>query len=287
MNRTLFSHSPKLSRRGNSRIRFGVLALVGALTLAGCASNSADDFSLEPPRAAAEILNEGLAALDSGRYRLAIDSFQELDLYYPYSADARRALILTAVAAYEINDYDLAIASTERFLAAFPADPDVDYALFLLGESHMRTVPDVTRDQEAARSALLANQELLERFPNSQYADQARINVIAVRDQLAGQEMLVGRYYQERREYSAAINRFRVVVSDYSDTRHVEEALFRLTETYFAMGLVTEAQTAAAVLGHNFPASDWYEQAYLLLGAGGFEPNNSGRGWLAQLFGGN
>ncbi|MHA1559203.1 MAG: outer membrane protein assembly factor BamD, partial [Alphaproteobacteria bacterium] len=146
MNRTLLLLPPAQSRSGYSRIRFAVLALVGTLILAGCASNGADDYTIEPPRAAAEILNEGLAALDSGRYRRAIDSFQELDLYYPYSADARRGLILTAVAAYEINDYELAIASAERFLAAFPADPDVDYALFILGESHMRTVPDITRD---------------------------------------------------------------------------------------------------------------------------------------------
>lgn len=286
MNLTSVSLVSTRPRSGISRLFFGALALTGALLLAGCASDSPEPYVIETQRPAAEIFNEGVAAVEAGRYRQAIDAFEELDLYYPYSADARRGLILMAAAAYEISDYELAIESTERFLAAYPADQDADYALFLLGESYLRTVPDITRDQEAARAGLAASQELLDRFPNSQYAEQARLNVLAVRDQLAGQEMLVGRYYQERREYPAAINRFRVVVTDYDDTRHVEEALFRLTETYLAMGLVSEAQTAAAVLGHNFPASDWYERAYSLLGAGGLSPNNNGQGWLAQLFGG-
>jgi outer membrane protein assembly factor BamD len=147
-------------------------------------------------------------------------------------------------------------------------------------------VPDITRDQEAARQALEADQELIDRFPNSEYADEARLNIIAIRDQLAGQEMLIGRYYQERREYPGAINRFRVVVTDYQDTRHVEEALFRLTETYLAMGLVSEAQTAAAVLGFNFPDSTWYDEAYALLGTVGVAPNDGDRGWLGELFAG-
>ncbi len=262
-----------------------IAALLGVLVLAACASDR-DDFSLDPARPAAVIYNEGLAFMEAGRYRNAIESFEELDLYYPYSEDARRGMILTAVAAYEIDDYELTIATTERFLQLYPSHEDADYALYLLAEANLRTVPDITRSQEAARDALAANEELVERFPNSEYAEAARLNIIAVRDQLAGQEMLVGRYYQERLEYPAALNRFRVVVTDYQDTRHVEEALFRLTETYLAMGLVGEAQTAAAVLGFNFPSSKWYEEAYALLGAGaGVEPNNNG-GWLSRLFGG-
>lgn len=262
-----------------------IAALFGVLALAACASDG-DDFSLDPARPAAEIYNEGLAYMEAGRYRDAIESFDELDLYYPYSDDSRRGMMLTAVAAYEISDYELTIATTERFLQLYPTNQDADYALYLLAEANLRTVPDVTRSQEAARAALAADQELIDRYPNSQYAEAARLNIIAVRDQLAGQEMLVGRYYQERREYTAALNRFREVVEEYQDTRHVEEALFRLTETYLAMGLVSEAQTAAAVLGFNFPSSTWYEDAYSLLGAGaGVEPNNNG-GWLSRVFAG-
>lgn len=263
-----------------------LFALFGVVALAACASDN-DDFSLEPARPAAVIYNEGVAFMEAGRYSDAIKAFEELDLYYPYSEDSRRGMVLTAVAAYETGDYELTITTTRRFLALYPSHEDADYALYLLAEANLRTVPDVTRSQEAARAALDADQELLTRFPNSEYAEPARLNIIAIRDQLAGQEMLVGRYYQERREFTAALNRFRTVVEDYDDTRHVEEALFRLTETYLAMGLVAEAQTAAAVLGHNFPSSEWYERAYQLLGAGaGVEPNNNG-GWLGRLFGAN
>ncbi len=182
-----------------------------------------------------------------------------------------------------MQNYQLTIDTAHRYLRAYPTEDDADYMLYLLGEANLRTVPDVTRDQEPARNALEADQELLTRFPNSEYADAARLNVVAIRDQLAGQEMLVGRYYQERREYTAAINRFKTVVTDYQDTRHVEEALYRLTETYLAMGLVNEAQTAAAVLGANFPDSEWYQRAYDLLSADGASPHNGG-GWLSRLF---
>ncbi len=261
-------------------------ALIGALFLAGCASNKHDDFTLTEARPAAEIFNEGLAFIQAGRYNDAIDSFKELDQYYPYSSDSRRGMVLTTFAAYQTQNYDLTISTAERFMRAYPTQEDADYVLYLLGEAYLRTVPDVTRDQEPARKALDADQELLTRFPNSQYADEARLNIVAIRDQLAGQEMLVGRYYQERREYPAAINRFQTVVTDYQDTRHVEEALYRLTETYLAMGLVSEAQTAAAVLGANFPDSEWYQRAYDLLGAGGVQPRNGG-GLLSRAFGGN
>jgi outer membrane protein assembly factor BamD len=260
-------------------------ALVGALILAGCASNGQQDFTLEEARPAAEIFNDGLAYVQAGRYRDAIDTFQELDQYYPFSQDSRRGWVLMTFSAYQLQDYQTAIDTAERFMRAYPEAEDADYVLYLLGEAYLRTVPDITRDQEPARKAMDADQELLTRFPNSQYADAARLNIVAVRDQLAGQEMLVGRYYQERRQYAAAVNRFQTVVTDYQDTRHVEEALYRLTETYLAMGLVSEAQTAAAVLGANFPDSEWYQRAYDLLGAGGVEPSNGG-GWLARAFGG-
>jgi outer membrane protein assembly factor BamD len=271
-----------IARIASKLARASVLA--GAVLLAACQTQRGPAVSDEPVRPAAEILAEGLANVNAHRYRSALENFAQLDQYYPYSDEDQQGMVLTVVAHYQSNDYQEAIDAANRYLLAYPTQPDAAYVLFLLGESHLRMVPDITRDQGAARDALQADQELLARFPNSEYAAQARLNVIAIRDQLAGQEMLIGRYYEERREYPGAINRFRVVVTDYQDTRHVEEALFRLAETYLAMGLVSEAQTAAAILGYNFPDSVWYDEAYSLLGTAGVVPNNSGRGWLADLF---
>jgi outer membrane protein assembly factor BamD len=263
-----------------------IIAVLGAVVLASCTTSRDENLPVEPARPSAELLAEGVADVEAGRYRSAIETLALLDHYYPYSADAQQGMVLTVFSAFEMRDYETAIFAANRYLLAYPTQTDADYVLYLLAESHLRQVPDITRDQEAARKALEADQELLDRFPESEYAAQARLNIIAVRDQLAGQEMLIGRYYQERREYPGAINRFRVVVTDYQNTRHVEEALFRLTETYLAMGLVSEAQTAAAILGFNYPDSTWYDEAYALLGSVGVVPNNSGRGWLAELFGG-
>ncbi|MCC6735568.1 MAG: outer membrane protein assembly factor BamD [Bauldia sp.] len=260
---------------------FRAAAIVGVLVLAGCVGR--DEFVVEEAVPAADLFAEGMAAYDAQRYGDAIDAFGELDRRYPYSEQGRRGLVLMADSQYNLSRWEDAIASAERYMLLYPSSPDADFALFLIGEAHLRQVPDVTRDQDAARRGLEADQELVERFPNSPYAEQAQLNIVAVKDQLAGQEMLVGRYYQERRDYVAAINRFRSVVENYGDTRHVEEALFRLTETYLAMGLASEAQTAAAVLGHNYPNSPWYQQAYNLLGAGGLQPRRGG-GWLGGLF---
>jgi outer membrane protein assembly factor BamD len=273
---------------GRAISTFGRAAvLLGTLFLAGCIFGGRDDtFEVEPLRPAAEIYAEGLAAVESARWAQAVAAFEELDRHYPYSEIARDGLLLMTLAQYESRQYEEAIETAQRYLLLYPNHPDAAHVLFLEGEAFLRQVPDVTRDQDAAIGALAANQELVERFPNSEFADQARLNIIAIRDQLAGQEMLIGRYYLERREYVAAVNRFRGVVEGFQETRHVEEALYRLTEAYLAMGLVSEAQTAAAILGHNFPNSPWYQDAYNLLGAGGLQPNQNRTSWLSGLFGG-
>ena len=278
------SAPPPIARKMSAAARIAVLVCVALLV--ACNTTRTEQAVIEPARPSAEIYAEGLAAIEAGRHRSAIEAFTELDQYYPFSEDAAKGMVLSVFAAYEIGDYDLAIFAANRYLLAYPTQSDAAYVLYLLGESHLRTVPDITRDQGPARQVMVAGEELLARFPNSEYADEARLNIITIRDQLAGQEMLVGRYYQERREYPGALNRFRVVVTDYQDTRHVEEALLRLTETFLAMGLLTEAQTAAAVLGFNFPGSVWYDEAYSLLGSVGVVPDNDGRGWLAELFAG-
>ena len=148
--------------------------------------------------------------------------------------------------------------------------------------SHYRQISDVTRDQRSARQTLQTMNELVERYPDSEYVEDAKRKMRIAKDQLAGQEMLVGRYYQERLEYLAAINRYRGVVEQYEDTRHVEEALARLTESYYALGLTSDAQTAAAVLGHNFPDSQWYRDSYALLEKGGLRPLENRGSWLSR-----
>ena len=148
--------------------------------------------------------------------------------------------------------------------------------------SHYRQISDVTRDQKSSKNTYRTMNELIERYPDSEYVEDAKRKRRIAKDQLAGQEMLVGRYYQERNEYLAAINRYRGVVEKYEDTRHVEEALARLTESYFALGLTSDAQTAAAVLGHNFPDSQWYRDSYALLEKGGLRPLENKDSWLSR-----
>lgn len=260
--------------------RAGIVA--GALFLAACAGRD-DDFTMEPLQPAADLYAQGMAQMEAGRVRDAVSTFRTLDRQYPYSANAREGLAIIAFAEYEMNNWEEAADAADRYLLLYPNGEDADGMLYVKGEALLRQVPDVTRDQDKARQALVVDQELVERFPTSQYAGQARLNIIAINDQLAGQEMLVGRYYLERRDYVAAVNRFRLVVENYDTTRHVEEALYRLTETYLAMGLVGEAQTAAAVLGANFPSSPWYQDAYRLLGGSGLQPARNRGSWMNNL----
>ncbi len=171
-----------------------------------------------------------------------------------------------------------------RYLQLHPATPDAPYAQYLLAISHFNQIPDVNRDQEKSERALLALQELVDRYPRSEYASDAKQKIQVARDQLAGKEMEIGRFYLQKRNYTGAVNRFRNVVAKYQTTRHVEEALQRLAEAYMAMGIVPEAQTAAAVLGHNFPDSPWYKDAYALLAKGGVAPYESTESWISKAF---
>lgn len=238
-------------------------ALCGAFFLAGCANN--EEFVMEPIRPAAELYAEGTAQMEAGDVGDALETFRTLERQYPYAETSRQALAIVAFSEYERSRWEQAEEAADRFLLLYPNSPEAAGMLHVKAKSLLRRVPDITRDQGQAREALLVDQELVERFPNSEYAEGARLNIVAINDQLAGQEMLVGRYYLERREYVAAVNRFRAVVDEYETTRHVEEALYRLTETYLAMGLAGEAQGATALLGANFPQSAWYADAYALL----------------------
>ena len=265
------------------------LALIGGLS--GCADAldkinifkpTVKDEATIPDRPAGELYNQGLAEMKAGRAKVAIDTFKEVDRQHPYTEEARKAQIMLAFAAYQSGSYDDAVVAAKRFLALYPGSPDAAYARYIIGEAYFEQIPDVTRDQEATKQALAAMQEIIDNYPKSEYAADARKKITIARDQLAGKEMQVGRYYLERREFIAAINRFKVVVTDYPTTRHVEEALERLTESYLAIGVSTEAQTAAAVLGHNYPDSQWYKDAFKLLQSGGLKPNEDKGSWISK-----
>jgi len=266
-------------------LRLASLAVVVGL-LAGCntsSDSSKDAFANDKP--AGDLYNTGLADVNSGDLKSAVKTFDDIDREHPYSEDARKALIMSAFASYRSGANDDAIATSKRYLSLYPGSPDAAYADYIIGSSYFRQIPDVTRDQEATKDAIAALQEVIDRYPDSEYAADAKNKIIVARDQLAGKEMQIGRYYLEQRQYLAAINRFKTVVTDYQDTRHVEEALERLTEANLALGLTSEAQTAAAVLGHNFPDSKWYQDAYNLLQTGGIQPREDKTSWISQLFG--
>jgi outer membrane protein assembly factor BamD len=197
---------------------------------------------------------------------------------------SQRALLMQTYANFEARNYDDAIAAGKRYLGLHPASPEAAYAAYLVGQSYYNQIPDTTRDQERSEKALLAFQEVVQRWPQSEYAADAKFKLNVVKDQLAGREMNVGRYYLKKRNYPAAINRFRVVVAQFQQTNQIEEALARLTEAYLALGVIGEAETAAAVLGHNFPDSPWYKDAFNLLQSRGLAPRESGDSWITKAF---
>ena len=267
-----------------TRAVISAAGLAAMLAVSGCASNDDIDLSkyVGETDAADVLYNQGLANMSAGKLGEAGKKFDAVEKNYPYTEYARKAKLMGTFARYRQGAYSDAIASGRQYVSLYPTSEDTAYALYLIGLANYRQIQDVTRDQREARNTIAAMQELIDRYPDSEYVDDARDKMLFARDQLAGKEMQIGRYYQERREYLAAISRFRKVVEDYSNTRHVEEALARLVETYYAMGLTAEAQTAAAVLGNNFPESQWYKDSYALLQKGGLEPREVGTNWLTK-----
>ena len=274
------------TKRGKMRTNIiGAALLTGFMAvLGGCQSEkdvNLDTYvdSLEP---ADQLYNQGLANLESGRIVEASRKFDAVDRQHPYSEFARKSIVLGAFTNYRQGRYVEAISAAKRYVTLYPTDPEAAYAQYIIGLSYFRQIPDVTRDQADSRRTIAAMTELVERYPESEYVEDAKTKIRFARDQIAGKEMQVGRYYLERREYLASIKRFRVVVEQFSNTRHTEEALARLTEAYFAMGLAAEAQTAAAVLGQNFPDSPWYKDSYKLLQSGGLEPRENAGSWISN-----
>jgi len=255
-----------------------------AMSLGACSSLfGKDEAPSDEP--ADRLYNEGLYLLNQkNEPRDAVKKFEEVDRQHPYSEWARKSLIMSAYAYYQAASYDECVTSAKRYISLHPGSPDAAYAQFLIGSSYFDEIPDITRDQARTDKALDALDEVVRKYPTSEYAVSAKQKMDVARDQLAGKEMQIGRYYLEKKDYTGAINRFKVVVTKYQTTRHVEEALERLTEAYMALGIVEEAQTAAAVLGHNFPDSVWYRHAYALVKTGGVEPNENQRSWISRAF---
>jgi outer membrane protein assembly factor BamD len=281
------------ARRAQPR-RISRLLMLACIALPLGACSGLGNFNLpfmsvtadQPPDEPAEKLyNEGVYLMNQkSDYKDAAKKFEEVERQHPYSEWARKALIMTAYSRYEAREYDEAVIAARRYVTLHPSTPDAAYAQFLIGSAYYDQIPDVTRDQQRAERAIAALEEVTRKFPTTEYAVASKQKIAMARDQLAGKEMLIGRYYMTRKDFTGAINRFKIVVTQYQTTRHVEEALMRLTEAYMALGIVGEAQTAAAVLGHNFPDSRWYADAYKLIKTGGVEPVENKSSWISQAF---
>jgi outer membrane protein assembly factor BamD len=272
----------KLGRSWMLAARFAALALIVA-ALPACSFFGKEDVIPDDP--ADKLYNEGLYLLNTKHdYRQAAKRFEEVDRQHPYSEWARKALIMSAYAHYEGTQYDESVTAAKRYVTLHPGSPDAAYAQYLIGASYFDQIPDISRDQQRTEKALQALDEVVRKYPGTEYAAGAKRKMEVARDQLAGKEMDTARYYQKKRDYIAAVNRFKVVITQYQTTRHVEEALMRLAETYMTLGIVNEAQTAAAVLGHNFPDSPWYKDAYRLVKGGGLEPYEDQGSWISKAF---
>jgi outer membrane protein assembly factor BamD len=251
--------------------------------LAGCApgknERALDTYTAE------EIYKKGELELETSRRpEDALVYFQEVERLYPYTEYAKRALIMQAFAHHKAKEYPEARDAAQRFLDFYPGDEDAPYALYLMALSYYDQIDDVGRDQGVTFQALRGMRDVIETYPDSEYARSAILKFDLAFDQLAAKEMEVGRYYLKRGHYTAAINRFRTVVQDFQTTTHTAEALHRLVECYLALGLEEEAQTSAAILGFNYQASPFYDDSFRLLKGKGLAPEAKGESWLRQVY---
>ncbi|RME62260.1 MAG: outer membrane protein assembly factor BamD [Alphaproteobacteria bacterium] len=249
------------------------LCLAGMLALSACSSGKEKKFVA---RDLGALYNMGQDRLAAKRYREAAAFFDEVERQHPYSQWARRAQLMSAYAYYLGNKYDDAILSAERFLSLHPGNKAAPYAYYLIAICHYERIIDVGRDQKITEKALAALQEVVRRFPDTPYAEDAQLKLDLTRDHLAGKEMEIGRFYQNNGQFLAAISRFRTVLERYETTSHTPEALYRLVESYLALGIRDEARKAAAVLGYNYPGSKWYRYCYKLLARHGLAPTGTG-----------
>ena len=254
--------------------RFALALLLALPLLAACGGDSEKDDANVPVAPVEDMYNNGMDALNAKRYQSAEDQFAGVQQNYPYSSWAVNAQLMQGYTQYLRNHYTDAIGTLDRFVQLHPAHRSVSYAYYLRALSYYEQIVDIQRDQKGTEQAMFALRDVVNRFPESSYARDAKLKIDLCIDHLAGKEMEVGRWYQRQKLYQAAIGRFQKVVDDYQTTNHAAEALHRLTEIYLVLGLKDQARTAAAVLGHNYPGSEWYQDSYAeLIGERVTDPN--------------
>ncbi len=264
------------------RLFVAAIGLGACLGLAACGSSDDEKPYVEAP--VETLYNDALNELSAGSYVPSAKSFEEVERQHPYSVWATRAQLMSAFAYYQANRYEDALVALDRFISLHPGHRDIAYAFYLRALCYYEQISDVARDQRMTELALQALREVTTRFPETRYARDAALKIDLTVDHLAGKEMEIGRYYQKRDQYVAAINRYRTVIEKYQTTSHVPEALHRLTESYLSLGVQPEAQMAAAVLGHNFPGSDWYAESYFLLEGQDLRPVRRDESWMRRFW---
>jgi len=263
----------------------GVVALMATLAACGGADGDARQSSQNLEAfTPAQIFERGEFELARSREADAAYFFSEVERLYPYSEWAKQALIMQAFTYHQAEDYENSRSSAQRYIDFYPTDEDAAYAQYLLALSYYDQIDEVGRDQGLTFQALQALRTVIEIYPDSEYASSAILKFDLAFDHLAGKEMEIGRYYLKGQHYTAAINRFRVVVEDFQTTSHTAEALHRLVEAYLSLGLTEEAQSAGAILGHNFRSTEWYEDSYKLLTSQGLKLKDRGNNWLAKIY---
>ena len=283
-----------------NRIRLLTCSLLAILALQGCETLSSvapwtgknEDLAAKPDPVAKgpeELYNNGIDALNQKRYVAAVDQFDAVEQNFPYSSWAVNAQLMHGYAEYLQNNYTEAVGALDRYIQLHPSSPNVAYAYYLRGLCYYEQIADIQRDQKGTEQAMAAMQEVVNRFPDSAYARDARLKIDLCRDHLAGKEMEIGRWYEGQKVYAGAITRFQRVIDDYQTTNHAPEALYRLTEIYMLLGMTEQAQRTAAVLGYNYPGSPWYTDAYSALAEHGMakplQASASTGGFFSRTFG--
>ncbi len=249
--------------------------------LVACSSDDVPEYVERPVE---DLYNQAMNTLRAGEYKAAARLFDEVERQHPYSVWASKSQLMAAYSHYQDNAYDDTIAALDRFIQLHPGNRDVSYAYYLKALSYYEQISDIERDQKMTGLALQSLEELQRRFPQSKYARDAALKADLARDHLAGKNMSVGRFYQSRDQHLAAINRFRIVVEQFQTTSHVTEALHRLVECYLALGITREARATAAVLGYNYPGSEWYMDSYALLDGVELTPEEQDDSWIARAW---
>ena len=260
--------------------RLWAMCLLG-LALAACSGDDKPEYVERPVE---DLYNAAHNSMLAGEYEQSAYLFDEVERQHPYSVWASKAQLMAAYSFYQDNKYDDAINALDRFIQLHPGNRDVSYAYYLKALSYYEQISDVSRDQKMTQLALDSLSEVERRFPESGYARDATLKIDLARDHLAGKNMAIGRFYQDQGEFLAAINRFRTVIMDFQTTTHVPEALHRLVESYLALGVIDEAQVTAAVLGFNYPGSDWYIDSYALLTGIDIAPAEKEGSWISRMW---